>query len=240
MLKNATYLISSIALILVAILGESCYIVDDDDINATCSNQCTIIQGRFTTKDGNTGMPAMNLSLDWSSRDAIGLFVKTRKIASTRTDRAGNYHISFYVKDEEINNGNYRLHYEVPDKTYSHNPRVQYISLPIVTRDTTITRNFHLPRMDATIHFRLTNPDALGPDDRLYCHVIYEYDDLEYEELYGDGALNPPDLIESTYTTASDQFTYVRTRKVKNGVENVSVDSVMIGSGQTVTYEVTF
>jgi hypothetical protein len=75
-------------------------------------------------------------------------------------------------------------------------------------------RNFHLPKLDATIHFRLTNPEALGPDDRLFCLVIYEYDDLEHDQVYGVGALNAPDLIESTYTTASDQFTYVRTTKV--------------------------
>jgi hypothetical protein len=31
MLKNAKYFISSIALILVAVMGESCYILDDDN-----------------------------------------------------------------------------------------------------------------------------------------------------------------------------------------------------------------
>jgi hypothetical protein len=47
-------------------------------------------------------MSAMKLRLEWYTRDALGLFAKTRKIASTQTDEAGNYHISFYVKDEEI------------------------------------------------------------------------------------------------------------------------------------------
>jgi 5-hydroxyisourate hydrolase-like protein (transthyretin family) len=238
--KNAKYVTCISALILIAILCESCYIVDDDNINAVCTGQCTTIQGRFTTKDGNTGMSAMNLRLEWYTRDALGLFAKTRKIASTQTDEAGNYHISFYVKDEEISNGSYQLHYQVPDETYSHNPLVPYISFPSLKRDTTITRNFHLPKLDATIHFRLTNPEALGPDDRLFCLVIYEYDDLEHDEIYGVGALNAPNLIESTYTTASDQFTYIRTTKVKNGMEQVSLDSVMIGSGQTVEYDVEF
>ena len=91
-LGKAEYLLSLSILSCLLMFFENCHVIDDDSINAVCTADCTIMQGRFTTPDGNTPIPNMRLDLDWSeSRGGLPAFLRyTRKVATTQTDENGN------------------------------------------------------------------------------------------------------------------------------------------------------
>jgi hypothetical protein len=241
--RKAEYTLSLAILFCVATFFENCQVIDDDSINAVCTADCTTIQGRFTTKDGNTPIPDMRLDLDWSeSGGGLPVFLRyTRKIAVTETDDNGNYSIVFFAEEEELASGAFRLRFDVPDKTYLQRPDDQSISIYLRQRDTVIVRNYHLPKLEGNVLIRLTNPEAIGPGDRLICNMVFKYEDLSANNrFHGIRALDTPDMTVGTYPTAVDQYTYIRLLKRKNGQDLYSEDSIIVGSKQTVNYEVMF
>ena len=62
---------------------QSCFDVDEGDINAVCNADCTTIQGRFTTEDGKP-IKDLNIEINWDitygGLGVSGLSGKTRKI----------------------------------------------------------------------------------------------------------------------------------------------------------------
>lgn len=241
--RKAEYFLSLAILFWAVTLFETCQIIDDDNINALCTADCTTIEGRFTTKDGNTPIPNMRLELDWSEyTGGLPPFLRyTRKVAVTETDDNGNYSISFFAEENELATGAFRLRFYVPDKTYLQRPDDQSTSIYLTQRDTLIVWNYHLPKLDASILMRLTNPEAIGPDDRLVCNILFKYEDLSANNrFHGIRALDAPEITAGTYPTAVDQYTYIRLLKRKNGQDVYSEDSLIVGSKQTVNYEVIF
>lgn len=71
---------------------------DKDDTNEVCSSDCTIIQGRIIRAD-NSGIEGVKVTFSYiiSSPNS-----RARNIADTYTDQNGNYSMSGYIKDNEI------------------------------------------------------------------------------------------------------------------------------------------
>lgn len=227
-------------LILLSATFQSCWVVDDDNINAICSSDCTTIQGKFTTKDGNTPVGDMRLEFDWSITGVSGLSGRIRKIAVTQTDDNGNYKILFFANEEELTTGHYLMRFYVPDNSYITRQNHAYFEIGINKRDTIVTRNYHIPKKGATINVKITNPEALTEDDNMVCNLSYKFDDLSKQIRYGVGSLFSQYSSEGTYSTAAGQYTYIQVLKKKNGEYFNNSDSVKIGLNEIVNYEVEF
>ena len=234
------YLLSISALILLITFIESCYLVDDDNINAVCPRDCTTVKGRFVTGDGNVPVSNMRIHFNWQIAHISGLSGKTRKIAITETDDNGNYQVTFHALEDELTSGSFSVRYDVPDKTYLSIPNHDYFKFPIPKRDTTMTLDYHLPKVEGSIHIKIGNPEAIGADESIGCNLSYKFGYADNKTQFGFGGLHSPSTVEATYPTASDQYTYIQVLKKKNGEYFNLLDSVIVRPNEVVDYVVTF
>jgi hypothetical protein len=248
--RKGKYLLSLSLLFSIITLFENCYRVDDDDINAVCPRDCTTIKGRFVTKDGNVPVSNMRLHFEFFAGNMSGFASFTRKIATTTTDENGNFLISFYARDNEIRDApgwysSYQLRFDVPDITYLTRPNSDHIGARIDKRDTTVVLNYQLPILKSFIRIKFVNPEAIGEDESLQCRFRYIAGDTtaRFAGYWHGSELSTswtPHTTDSTFTTASDQYTYLEVAKRKNGEYSRYQDSVLIAPNQLLEYDVTF
>lgn len=84
---------------------SSCNRNDDDAY--VCNGDCNIFKGRIYTED-NIGIPNVQISVSYTTSYSLGPN-RTRVIAKSKTDSEGFYQIEGYIKDDEFNNGSFRL-----------------------------------------------------------------------------------------------------------------------------------
>ncbi|MBX2971440.1 MAG: hypothetical protein KF803_18885 [Cyclobacteriaceae bacterium] len=242
-MKRAYTIILSIFLLTLHLSTiQSCYIIDDEELNAKCTSDCSTIHGKFTTENG---LPVKDVSIefDWSSPSHMGATAgfggRIRKIATTKTDNNGEYKIVFHSKDEELISGNYAVQFKVKDNPYFIETNYSYFKIyGVDRRDTVITKNYHLPKKGATIKIKIKNPNDILGDDRLICTIAHKFGDLSAQRVAGQLFSFIAD--EATFETAVNQPTYIRIAKRKNGEYVNSYDSVIISHEQTLLYEIEF
>jgi 5-hydroxyisourate hydrolase-like protein (transthyretin family) len=242
MKRTYTIILSIFFAILFVTTIESCYIIDDDELNSKCTSDCSTIQGKFTTENG---LPVKDVSVefDWSSSSNMGATAgfggRIRKIATTKTDNNGEYRIVFHSKDEELISGNYAVQFKVKDNSFLIENNYSYFKIyGVDRRDTVITKNYHLPKKGAAIKIKIKNPSDITVDDQLICTVSYKFGDLSTQLVTGQLFSFIAD--EATFETAVNQPTYILIAKKKNGEYLNSYDSVIISKGQTLLYEIEF
>jgi hypothetical protein len=243
LVRPVKFALSFVMLILACATFQDCDVIDDSNINAVCPADCTTLRGRFTTKDGNTGIANMHLEFDWRNGGIMGS--RTRKIATTVTDDNGNYSITFYEDQNELKTGHYILTYQAPEETYLSGPYYDHFIVRDRDWGPTITANYHIPKLEGKIHLKLNNPEAVNGTDELAAELSYKFGDQRRIETYYSwgifyGGRNQTNVSDSTINTAADQYTYIRVTKKKNGEEFSTMDSLKIRSGEEVTYLVDF
>jgi hypothetical protein len=245
-LTTSKAMIAFFVLILVPLSFQDCLTIDDSELNIGCTADCTTVRGRFTTKDGNTPISKMRLEFDWDySVMEGGSWV--RKIATAETEENGNYSITFYAKDEDLEKGHFLLTYHVPEKSFlSSSNNDDGFAIRTDKRDTVITSNFHVPKMEGAIHLKLTNPEAIAGEDRLEARLQCRFG-LESEQMHGfqgllvrDDPMYPSKIADTTIHAAADQYTYINVSGEKNGKHFFTEDSIKVGSGEEITYLIEF
>jgi 5-hydroxyisourate hydrolase-like protein (transthyretin family) len=238
MKRTYTIILSTFFAILFMTTFESCFIIDDEELNSKCTSDCSTIQGRFTTENG---LPVKDVSIefDWIFTATAGLGGRIRKIATTKTDNNGEYRIVFYSKDEELISGKYTVKFKVKNNSFLIDRDYSYFVIyGIYRRDTVITKNYHLPKKGAAIKIKIKNPSDITADDQLICTVSYKFGDLSAKRVAG--RLFSSIANEATFETAVNQPTYIHIAKNKNGEYLDSYDSVILSKGQTLLYEIEF
>jgi len=249
--RKGKYLLSLAVLFSIIILFENCYRVDDDDINAVCPRDCTTISGRFITRGGDVPVSNMRLHFEFFAGNKSGFGSFTRKIATTTTDENGNFLISFYARDNELRDeslgwySSYRLRFDVPDTTYLTRLNSDHISARIEKRDTAVVLNYQLPKLESFIRIKIVNPEAIGEDESVRCRFKYIVGDTTARFAgYWHGSeffsAWTPHTTDSTFTTASDQYTYIEVAKRKKDEYFRYQDSVLLAPNQRLEYDVIF
>lgn len=210
----------------------------DEAFNEACTSSCVIVNGRFVTEDGTVGVADLSLELDWLN---IGMLNgTTRKIATGRTDADGYYSFSFTPRDEELTNGDFSIEFTARDEHLIDKEQA-YFSLPIVSRDTVLVRNYHIPSK-AKVRLVISNLADISAPDYLSSTVLYERDNLDNDIRVVSGILDTrySQKPSVTYAAAGGQYTYIALVKRKGEVVETSLDSLIIPTNQEGVYELTF
>jgi hypothetical protein len=216
---------------------QSCYVVDDDDINAICNTDCTTVQGKATTEFGN---PVENVSLELYWYSLSGLAVgKARKIATGTTDENGDYNFAFHARDEELADGGFKITFVAPDDTYLAKKDFDEMWFSVTRRDTTIFGDFYIPKRGTTITVKIRNPEAIIRPDVLTCMISYNAG-FNHSSNYTAGMLQFSPTSQATFETVGDQPTYLQITKHMNSKNTIHYDTVTIPANETRLVEIEF
>ena len=226
----------------ILLLGASltlygCFAIEDD-INMVCNSNCTIIQGKFTTENGQP-IKNVSLELDWNL-PGPWLGGKIRKIKKGKTDENGDYKFNFYIEDKELTDGYYSVQFNLPDNSYitfENNKDFQFWG--VKKRDTVIVGNYHIPRKGSQITLKIKNRETISGDDRLIISVSYKAG-FNQHVSYGVGDLDSDKTSQVTFETAANQYTFIQPSKIKNGQALHLLDSIVIPLGKVQSYEIEF
>ncbi len=239
---NIRFYIYLFVFLLVTIIFEACSIYDDKNVDAVCSSNCTTVKGKFVTENGNVPVPEMELELYWRYRSPDGLFIRTRKIATTKTGFDGTYEISFFAKDDEIKNtygSSYRLRVLPPkDESIMFLDYYDTFLFSIDKRDTTVNiQDYYLPKKGGKVNVKITNPQDIPESDRIHCFFSYK---IGFQSNTGFG-LNSIISFDNTYETAINQYLFIDIYKFTNNIITSEVkDSIIVQEGETRLYEVEY
>src|SRR5690606_1576029 len=101
----------SLVIILGIFLFAGCSKKEDDLISQNCETNCTEIVGKIMTDNGTVPIQNLKITVTWDNIAYLGTGIIRTK-ASTRTDSRGNYRLKFYLRDDEFEEGGYRMFYE--------------------------------------------------------------------------------------------------------------------------------
>ena len=196
----------------------------------SCPGQCTIVSGRLLTSN-QQALANAPVSVNWILRGGVfgGGEVRTRGRATT--DASGNFQFSFYVQDDELRDGYFRVNYEVAKNQY-------YVlddgdALLNIKRDTTYQLLPYLIPRKATVKLTVSNPNQ-----------IQGYFAVDFASAYGrtlttkQGGGGPVFIVpqQSTpYTNtaeiAGDQKLYMQITRNINGTSTRTLDSLTVPAG---------
>lgn len=230
-------------LLLLPVFLSACRVVDDDNINAVCTANCTEIRGRFVTGASQEGIANVALQLGWQNNEQ--LFVsRTREIATTQTDGNGNFSFTFLAEEEELTEGFYFLNFSVDEgsdlliKEYQDQHLRFY---HIDQRDTIVDFTYTIPTAGAFITLEITNLEAIKEDEKLLIDARYNYgmfNNFKGNALRYLSGYTQDSVI--TVETAANAYTLVRVRRDINGESLYTNDTVYIAAGDTLVFPVRF
>ncbi len=163
-------------LTLIIVLGIiffiSCSKEEDDLISQDCNTDCTEIVGRIMTDNGTVPIPNLKITVTWDNIPPMGAGIIRTK-ATTRTDSEGNYYLKFYLRDDELEEGGYRMSYEELNSNVFLATNLNGISLFEISRDTTLTINHNVPKK-AYLNLSLLNLNDIQQGDSFSTDFSYE------------------------------------------------------------------
>jgi hypothetical protein len=225
---------------LLAIVLTSCQ--QQEVVPAACTGSCTTLAGRLTTANNQQGIGGAKVVVKWIYGTAYQPKAKTK--ATTATDAAGNYQISFFIEDNELADGFFEVFYLV-DKSSYYTIGEDGVAFYHLTRDTTVhVANYVIPRK-AYVRLAITNQSQLVAAKGQYLsdfNTCYGFNSKFSRAIQGGGAVVFWDGLPSDnpMAIAGDQPMLVRGYKIKNGVQSLTTDSLFIPAGTTQTYTVTY
>jgi hypothetical protein len=227
-------------LITLSILS-SCTKTDKTRFNETCIDSCTIIQGRFITGN-NEGIANVPIEIKSETHPTLGLGqTHIRYIASGKTDNDGYYSLSFSLQNKEYGPGqsasvymyfNYKRSKFLPISQYEYFGFRESLATALLRKDTTIKANIYLPSK-SKIKIRLENFIPVQAYDNFSvfttCGVGLERFRTAGELLEASQVLTEKDL-----DACGNEQTMIYIRKRKNGIATVTIDTVLVPTGQTI------
>jgi 5-hydroxyisourate hydrolase-like protein (transthyretin family) len=241
-MKIIQRIFSFVILLSIVVLFQCCWLVDDSDILRVCNSECTIVAGKLTTEDGNVPVANIKIVLNWRTHPVMGGLGggKTRKITTAQTDQNGDFRIEFFADEEKMIDGYFRVEFNVPDNSYLSLSNGYYFNFSIAKRDTVVVRGYHIPKKGAMLRLKIKNPQDIIGGDNLKCSASFKYDDLTKQIQYNAGGVNSAYVSEAIFSTAANQYTYIKVSKKIGGQYINQLDSVIVSMDETRTYEVEF
>lgn len=231
-------------ILLVGVLSLLAGCGERQSVEPTCNSTCTVITGKFTTDGRRTGLANVPLELKWvGSTSAFSTDV--RRKATTTTDANGNYTLRFYISDNELKKGVYKITYKTTRNDLIINQYGDGFSVIAsdIKRDTVIVSDWLLPRK-ARVHFVVTNPTQAAE----YLAAEYGFDN---GPIYGIGRFG----YNSVYTlyspsggtasagdaeVAANQPVELKVVKMKNGVQTTQRDTIRLAPNEVYNQQITY
>src|SRR5690606_24436702 len=109
-IKNMKIKKLSFGIILGVLIFISCSKEEDDLISQNCETNCTEIVGKIMTDNGTVPISNLKLTVKWDNIPHLGSGTIRTK-ATTKTDSQGNFYLKFFIRDDELEEGGFRLSY---------------------------------------------------------------------------------------------------------------------------------
>ena len=228
----------SLGLILGIFLFVSCSKEEDDLISQNCESDCTQIIGKIMTDNGTVPISDVKLKVIWDNTPYLGSGTIRTK-ATTRTDSEGNFVLNFYIRDDEIEDGGFRIEYELNENKYlsSHLNRITIFQ---IDRDTTLNLNYNIPKK-AYLNLSLLNLDNVQSPDWFATGFGYEAPEGFTQSVNGqhigwNNQSNQNNLIE----IPGNQNVKIEVFRGVNNITTTEIDNILIEAGTTFDYSIDF
>lgn len=220
-------------------LSISCSKEEDDLDSQNCVTNCTEIVGKIMTDNGITPISNLKLTVQWDNIPYLGSGTIRTK-ATTKTDSDGNFYLKFFIKDDELEKGVFRLFYEPLDDNKYLRTDLNGISLFQITRDTTLTKNHNIPKK-AFLNLSVLNLDQIQSNDSFMTEFSYpgpsEFSQSIGGEVIGwNSESDQNHLIEIAGNQPIDLKIY---RKI-NDVSTTEIETIYFDAGTTSDYTIDF
>lgn len=221
------------------LLFISCSKKENDLISQNCQTDCTEIVGRIMTDNATVPIPNVKLTVKWKLFTSFigGGTIRTKAI--TETDSQGNFDLSFFIRDDEINEGYYHLEYEIDENTYIpgfHNR----IEIPELERNTSKNIYLNIPKK-AFLNLTVLNLDDKNPGDYFSTNFSTEVPD-GFKQSFNSTAIgwgNQPSQLKTIEIPANVPVKFNVVRKI-NGVSTTVTETLLINAGATKSQTVDF
>lgn len=225
-------------LLVFLVLHQSCSKQEDDLISQNCEIGCTEIIGKIMTDAGTVPIRNLKLTVKW---DNIGHLkpgiVRTK--ASTRTDEKGNFYLKFLIRDDELQEGGFRLVYEIDTKKFIVRP-VDQIGLYGIGRDTILKVEHNIPQK-AFLNLSVLNLDELQQNDYISANFSYLIP-LEFSQSFSGTSIgwDKESNNNKTIEVAGNQPISISIIRQKNDVSTIENDTITLAAGTTSTYTINY
>lgn len=230
--------ILSLKILFAILLFTSCSKEEDDFISQNCETDCTEIIGKIMTDNGTVPIADVELTVKWDNIPYLGSGTIRNK-ATTRTDSEGNFNLKFFIRDDEIENGGFRIEYELNESEYlsSHLNRITIFQ---IARDTTLNINYNIPKK-AYLNLSLLNLDDVQSPDWFATNFGYETPEGFTQSVNGqhigwNNQSNQNNLIE----IPGNQNVRIEVFRRVNNVTTTEIDNILIEAGTTSDYTIDF
>jgi hypothetical protein len=230
--------ILKLTLLINLILFQSCSKEEEDLVSQKCQSDCTEIIGKIMTENGTVPITNLELTVKWDNIPYLGIGKILTK-ATTQTDSEGNFHLKFFMRDHELEEGDLRIEYKVNENEYlaAHLDKIRFKK---VSQDTIITLNYNIPKK-AFLNLSLLNLKNIKQKDWFILGLTYEkpvgFEQSIYKGSKGwNSESNKNDIIE----IPGNQSVELRITRGKNNVSTIEIDTIFLNTGATSNYLIDF
>ena len=156
----------------------------EDDTNDNCTNNCTILKGKFVSLN-NEPVPDIKVTLRYIKSNELAFY--SRKLVEIKSDQNGNFNKNFFIKDNELGTTAGYFKVDIDDSNIDVNKYIRannlignsttefgYAIYSITNRDTIIDNTFYIPKK-AYIKVNLNNFVPLQTDDYFEVQTFYPF-----------------------------------------------------------------
>ena len=224
-------------LIIIALVFQSCE-KEDDLISQNCETDCTEIVGKLMTDDGTTPIANRKITVVWDNTSSGFGTVRTK--ASARTDSNGDFNISFFMRDDELESGIHRMYFdELNENEFLRSDLNGMPSIPSV-RDTMVIRNHNVVKK-AFVNLTLLNLDDIQGSDRFWTNFDYPRPVGFSQSIDGQirGWTNEFESNQVLEIAGNQEIIIEIVRKI-DGITTTENETLFVEAGTTLNYTVDF
>ncbi|PIB30691.1 hypothetical protein BFP78_00020 [Gaetbulibacter sp. 5U11] len=224
-------------LIIIAFALQSCE-KEDDLISQNCEADCTEIVGKLMTDDGTTPIANRKITVVWDNTSSGFGTVRTK--ATKRTDSNGDFSISFFMRDDELESGIHRMSFERLNESEFLRSDLNGISSIPSVRDTLIVRNHNVVKK-AFVNLTLLNLDDIQGSDRFWTNFDYPRPTGFSQSIDGQirGWTSEFESNQVLEVAGNQEIIIEIVRKI-NDITTTENETLFVEAGTTLNYTVDF
>lgn len=216
---------------------------DENDLKSqNCDDSCVTLNGLISTGNGSEPLDGASLEVIWDNAGAYG--GTNRLKARSETNENGFYEIGFELREDELEEGFFRIQIAVPDPYLQHCFDRGYYEFAVsdLTNDTIVTTNYGIP-LKTTLLVRATGAANMGENDRFSVGITSPFG-IGFSSGCGSGNLISwtNDTPEQTFSldVAAEQPVTIRINITKDGQRTIKTDTLYFDVGKTAEFTAEF
>ena len=224
-------------LIIIAFALQSCE-KEDDLISQNCEADCTEIVGKLMTDDGTTPIANRKITVVWDNTSSGFGTVRTK--ATTRTDSNGDFSISFFMRDDELESGIHRISFERLNESEFLRSDLNGMGTIPSARDTLVVRNHNVVKK-AFVSLTLLNLDDIQGSDQFWTNFDYPRPTGFSQSVDGQirGWTSEFESNQVLEVAGNQEIIIEIVRKI-NDITTTENETLFVEAGTTLNYSVDF